>query len=136
MIDLNVILDVIENRKEHVGFSSAVISALSREGIPAFIPSHCVTTIHYRISKVLGKNKADDSIDWLLEFFDVLPEDRDVFMHARKQRLNDFEDAVVASVAELNHCNFIVTRNVSDFENSRVKSVTPAEFLQILDAMN
>ncbi len=136
LLDLNVILDVVENRLPDAEFSSAVISVVGREKIPAFVPSHCVTTIYYRAAKHLAKTKADEAIDWLLERFDILSEDWDLFLRARKQSMNDFEDAVVASVAELNGCNYIITRNLKDFKNSPVEAVTPEEFLQILDDMN
>jgi hypothetical protein len=45
--------------------------------------------------------------------------------------ISDFEDGVVASLAELTGCDFIVTRNISDFKKSPVKSLTPEEFLNI-----
>ncbi len=136
VLDLNVILDVVENRLPGVEFSSAVISVVGREKIPAFIPSHGVTTIHYHTAKHLTKAKAGETIDWLLDQFDVLSEDRQLFLRARRQPMSDFEDAVVASLAEVNGCNYIVTRNIKDFKNSPVEAVTPEEFLQILEELN
>lgn len=136
ILDLNIILDVVENRQPDMEFSSAVISVVGREKIAAFIPSHGVTTIHYLATKHLNKTKAGETIDWLLERFDVLSEDRRLFIRARIQAMSDFEDAVVASLAEVNGCNYIVTRNVRDFKNSTVEAVTPEEFLEILEEMN
>ena len=43
----------------------------------------------------------------------------------------DFEDAVVASMAEFARCEYIVTRNVSDFVGSPIPAVSPEEFLLI-----
>ena len=42
----------------------------------------------------------------------------------------DFEDAVVAAVAERNGAAYILTRNINDFAGSPVPAITPAEFLK------
>jgi hypothetical protein len=44
----------------------------------------------------------------------------------------DFEDAVVASVAEAAKSDYVVTRNVSDFTGSPVPALTPTDFLALL----
>ena len=44
----------------------------------------------------------------------------------------DFEDAVVASLAEAGHCQYIVSRNTGDFKNSRIPAMTPEELLALL----
>jgi hypothetical protein len=46
--------------------------------------------------------------------------------------MNDFEDALVATVAEVTGSDYIVTRNVPDFAGSPVPAITPAEFLETL----
>ena len=48
---------------------------------------------------------------------------------ARQLPLDDFEDAAVATVAEVTGSAFIITRNVGDFAGSSVRGITPADFL-------
>lgn len=43
---------------------------------------------------------------------------------------NDFEDAVVAGLAEASQCDLIITRNVSDFANSPIAAMTLEEFVK------
>jgi hypothetical protein len=50
----------------------------------------------------------------------------------RASGLKDFEDAVVASVAEATGSEYIVTRNVPDFAGSPVTAITPTEFLEAI----
>jgi len=54
------------------------------------------------------------------------------FQRARLLPLKDFEDALVASVAEATGSGSIVTRNVPDFAGSPVPAVTPTEFLEAI----
>ncbi len=42
---------------------------------------------------------------------------------------SDFEDAVQAETAERIHADYLITRNVRDFKQSKVIAFTPSEFL-------
>ncbi|NCC62507.1 MAG: PIN domain-containing protein [Verrucomicrobiae bacterium] len=71
----------------------------------------------------------DDAVDWILANFTVQPPAQADFLRARTLSIKDFEDAVVATVADSAHCQYIITRNISDFKNSPVEALTPEEFL-------
>ena len=45
---------------------------------------------------------------------------------------SDFEDCLQAECAKSFSADFIITRNVNDFENSEIKPITPDVFLQNL----
>jgi hypothetical protein len=45
--------------------------------------------------------------------------------------LNKELKAFIAGCAKNTECDYIITRNVSDFEQSPVPAVTPAEFLEM-----
>jgi hypothetical protein len=103
---------------------------LARLGsIHAVLPVHAFTTLYYVVAKAAGKPKADQTVDWLLAYFDVAVADKSTLHRARQLTLGDFEDAVVASLAEASKCDHIVTRNVSDFPGSPVPAITPSDFL-------
>ena len=131
-LDLNVVLDVVQNRQPHYQHSADVLSRARTREISAVLPGHTVTTLHYVLAKAAGKAKADQTVDWLLTHFDLGVADKAIFRRARQLFLADFEDAVVASVAEAEHCDYLVTRNVRDFAGAPVPSITPSDFLAVL----
>jgi hypothetical protein len=47
-------------------------------------------------------------------------------------KTKDFEDAVQIASALADNLDFIITRNVKDYEKSPVKALTPAEFMKQL----
>jgi len=96
------------------------------------IPAHALTTIHYIVAKYAGHAKAGQTIDWLLSTLKVIPAGQKEFIRARSLNMADFEDAVVASLAEAGHCQYIVSRNAGDFKNSRVPAITPEELLVLV----
>ena len=129
LLDLNVLLDVVQNRVPHYHDSAKVLSLARLGGIQAVLPVHAFTTLYYILAKAAGKAKADQTIDWLLAHFEVAVADKAVLRRARQLPLADFEDAVVASLAEAGQCDHVVTRNVSDFAGSPVSALTPTDFL-------
>nr|VFK57408.1 MAG: PIN domain-containing protein [Candidatus Kentron sp. TC] len=129
MVDLNVLLDVVQDRKPFYPASAGVLSMLLRGEAVACIPGHALTTLHCILSRGNNAEMADEFIDWLLARFEILGEDHGVFVRARSLKMSDFEDAVVASAAENAGCQWIVTRNPKGFLASPVMALTPEEFL-------
>ena len=120
MLDLNVMLDVFQERHPYHHASASVISKVLNKEITGLLPSHAITTIQYITSKYSGKQKADEMTDWMLTHFDIAAADKASFIRARKMGISDFEDGVVASLSELTNCDFIITRNISDFKKSPI----------------
>ena len=129
MVDINVILDVLENRNGWV-MDAAKTCAVCGGGMRAigFVPPHAVTTIYYIVRKRGGKALADKAIDWLLALFKVADCGTDEFKAARASGIDDYEDAVVIASAQKTGCDYIVTRNVAHFKDSPVQVLTPADF--------
>ena len=129
MVDINVILDVLENRNGWV-MDAAKICAVCGGGMRAigFVPPHAVTTIYYIVRKRGGKALADKAIDWLLALFKVADCGTDEFKAARASGIDDYEDAVVVASAKKTGCDYIVTRNTVHFKVSPVPVMTPADF--------
>lgn len=130
MLDLNVLLDHIQKREPHYQFSSIVISEVLKNRVEGVIPAHSLTTLHYLISKYANTKQANEETDWLLEKFEIVAGDKSLFKRARNLQIDDFEDAVVASLAKAFNCDNIISRNVQDFENSPIPVITPEEFVR------
>jgi predicted nucleic acid-binding protein len=73
MVDLNVLLDVIQQRDPHYVSSAQVVDAVVRNLIEGVVSSHSITTLHYIISKHLSKQKSCEVIRWVLRHFSVEP---------------------------------------------------------------
>jgi predicted nucleic acid-binding protein len=131
-VDLNVLLDVAQNRLPHYQASEEVLHRARAGEYAAVLPGHAITTLHYIIEKWSGANLANQTIDGLLADFVIHPSDKTNFQRARQLQLKDFEDALAASVAEATGSDYIVTRNVPDFAGSPVPAITPAEFLEAI----
>ncbi len=129
MLDVNIVLDVVQKRVPHYKPSAKVMSSIVVGKHIGYLPAHAITTVHYLISKYSTTSKANETIDWLLLQFNIAAITKESLLLSRTLLFDDFEDAVVATVAKEQQCEYIITRNVQDFRNSPVKVITPEEFL-------
>ena len=128
-VDINVLLDVFEKRQPHFAESARVVSMVSAGTLTGVVPAHGLTTIYYLVRKHASKPDAEASVDRVVRHFQIGNLDAVAWSRARQLPLDDFEDAAVATVAEVTDSAFIITRNVGDFAGSSVRAITPADFL-------
>ena len=129
MLDANVVLDFIQHREPHYAYSALVIQEVIKKRVAGMLPIYVLTTMYYILAKQFGRTRANQEIDWLLAHFEIAAGDKAVLLRARKLPCNDFEDAVVACLAEVSGCQWIITRNIADFEDSPIAAMTPEAFM-------
>ena len=83
-LDLNVLLDVAQNRLPHFHASEEVLHRARAGEYAAVLPGHAITTLHYVIEKWSGIDLANQTIDGLLADFDIHPPDKTNFKRARQ----------------------------------------------------
>ena len=132
MIDTNVVLDVLLQREPFFQASYEVMKQSALETLEGFVSASAATDIYYLLRRALRDDaRAKESMEKLLQLVgiaDALGED----VHAAvASNMPDFEDALVASIAERCQMAYIVTRNTKDYVESPVKALTPDEFLKL-----
>jgi predicted nucleic acid-binding protein len=132
LLDTNVVLDVLLDRKPYVDASAAAWAAVETGVLEGMLAAHAVTTIHYLIRKEMGTGKAARAVSAILRVFAVAAVDRTVIQEALQLPGADFEDAVTAAAARLAGCECIVTRDPKGFRGSPVRSLTPEAVMPLL----
>lgn len=125
LLDLNVILDILLDRKPFVTVSAAVWTAIERGRGKGFVPAHGVTTVYYLVARERGAEVARQVVDSLLRVLEVAPVDGPVVQKALALSFPDFEDAVCAAAAEAAGCEAIVSRDPRGFPSSPVPVIEP-----------
>lgn len=128
MLDLNLLLDVVQQRQPHYAASACVLN-YALENNNGCVAGHAITTLHYLVSKYADRQKANELIDWLIQNFTIAEIGKNAFLRAQLLDFPDFEDAVVCACAEQQHCDYIITRNSKDFAKAGVAVLTPGEFI-------
>ena len=131
MVDINVLVDVLQRRKQFFMPSAKLCDKVAGGSLVGFVSAHAVTTIFYVMRKCADAESAEKSLDWLLSTFEIAEVGKAVLQRARGLAFADFEDAVIAAAAEAAKCDYIITRNIADFAASPVPAISPSEFLSL-----
>jgi predicted nucleic acid-binding protein len=129
LLDLNVFLDVILDRKPDADVAAALWAAIERGQGHGMVPAHGVTTVFYLLEKARGPAFAREGVERLIRVFDVASVDDDVVRRALGFAWRDFEDAVCAAAAEASGCDALVTRDPDGYPNAPLPVIDPAAAL-------
>ena len=134
LIDTNIVLDVLLNRKEFLATSTAVIKLLGERKFRGFVAATTLTNVYYIVRRVSGKpEEAMTAVNKTLQWCEVAPVNRRVLDKARSSGMKDFEDAVQAAAAQNFGIDIVVTRDKTGFIDSGVRVYSPDEFLKALE---
>ena len=132
-LDANVLIDVVQNRKDFVEASSKVLQ-LGLEGDCDLCASDITfTTVSYYARKNRTQEQLYDVLQTLREFIDIAPSGKVAIDWALRKKSKDFEDAVQYYAALRSGAEFIVSRNVRDYPYNDITVLTPLEFLKEMD---
>ena len=135
LVDTNVVLDVLLARRPFVAASAEVFGLVEQSRIEGLLCATTITTIDYLLAQAMPRPLARQSLQKILELFEIAPVNRAVLEEAMRSRLTDFEDAVLDQAGRLAGAEVIVTRNQSDFRHASLKILGPDELLASLPAL-
>ncbi len=132
LLDIEVVLDVLANRKPFADEAEAVLQRVESRAITGLVAAHSMTALHSLLSKHLTKARARRVLTDLLHLVQVVAVDEDRVRHSLALGWSDFDDAVQAACAEHAQAYYLVTRDKRGLRKSAVKTLTPAELLVLL----
>ena len=132
LVDVNVVLDVALQRAPWNADGVRLFAAIETGRAAGYVAGHTVTTAHYIIARILGKQSAALAVSDLLRMFEVVPVEKADFHQAIALGLRDFEDAVQAACALKVGADYVATRNEKDFQGLPVPARNPGSILALL----
>jgi len=132
LLDVNVILDMVLDRRPHSKAAAALWDAAERKEFDAVIPAHGVTTVFYVVARARSAGHARRVMDDLVIVPSIAAVDGPILRRALALGWPDFEDAVCAAAAEAASCDLLVTRDAGGFKDSPVPVVDPVTALSLV----
>lgn len=132
LVDTNILIDWVSHRDNYQNAREIVYLCANRE-IEGCIAAHSVTNMFYILRKNLGLAERKTVFDTISRIFTVVPVDeRKLRAAVNNANFKDFEDCLQMECAKEFGAEYIVTRNVSDFESSSINALEPQAFLERL----
>jgi hypothetical protein len=132
VFDLNIILDVLQERKDFYSFSARLLAGAETGAIQGLLVAHSVTTLFYLISKDKSPEQARVTLTSLLQFLKIAPVGQETIEQALNLPYRDFEDAVQMIAALQVRADYLLTRNVRDYQPAPMEVVQPVDLLAAL----
>jgi len=130
LIDTNVIIDVLGKNEKFYDDSYKIILLGLEGGIETIMSASAVTDVYYILKKYIHDSIVlRENIFLLSNYLKICKATAEDITNAVLLSIPDFEDAVVAAIAKREKADFIITRNKSDFENSHIPAISPAQLI-------
>lgn len=132
LIDTNVLLDVVLERKPWVEDATALLDAIAKGRAQGYVAAHAITTVHYVVERERGRALAATAVSDLVQLLTVVPLTNADFQRALGLGLRDFEDGTQAAACLQLGADCLVTRNARDYKGAPVTPRSPGEVLPLL----
>lgn len=131
-VDSDVILDMVLKRYPFYAHSVILFVEAKSRNIDIYTSTLVIANINYLISKQAGKSAALEAIRNLVQDVKLLPFEADIIASALKEPSSDFEDTIQQLIANKYNCDYIITRNLKDYQQSTIPVLTAEQFLRTL----
>lgn len=132
LIDTNIVLDVLMKREPHFDASATVLQLCQTE-ITGNIAAYQVRDLVFLLKKAgHSRESVLETIKSILNVLGLVSAEPSDVRFALDAPIKDFEDALLASVAQTHQLKYIVTRNTKDFKHAQVVAIEPQEFVTLI----
>lgn len=128
-LDTNVIIDFMAHRDEFFDDAAIIVSLAINKKLKLHVASMSFATASYILSRKVDDSKVKMIIGNFCNFCKVDVVDADCVEYGVTSKFKDFEDAMQFRCAQNANVDYIITRNVKDFEESSITALTPHDFL-------
>ena len=134
LLDTNILIDLIAQRPSFVKSAKAILGLCTDKKIDGCIAAHSVTNTFYILRNDLTADERRNVLTELCNLLTVVGIDRAKIISAlANDNFTDVEDCLQTECAKEFSADYIVTRNVKDFQNSTIPAIAPDEFLKIIN---
>lgn len=130
LIDTNVILDVLCSREKFLEDSSKIWKLCEVKKLDGYVSALSIPNIVYILRKELTPEKTQQIIDQLFIVFNIIDLKAEDLKEAAAMKPSDYEDALQMICASRIKADFIITRNIKDFMESKITAIKPSELLE------
>ena len=133
-IDTNVLIDwLIPTNSFHTEATEFIKLCLLNK-FDSYVSSHSLTDLFYITRKNFSKDDRRQFLQLIVSRIKIIVEPNEIFSLALDdENFLDLEDGLQIKCAESEKLDYIVTENLRDFQNSKVKAVSINEALEILE---
>jgi predicted nucleic acid-binding protein len=132
-IDTNIVIDLLSRRVPFYEEAAELFSLADKKQIELAVSSLTIANTSYILLRQMDSNKVKSVLRKLRLILRVLPlDDKIIGLALNDETFLDFEDRLQFFTALEDEQDLIVTRNLKDFKNSKLPSMTAKQFIETI----
>jgi len=130
-VDTNIVIDLLSRREPFYEEAAELFSLADKKIIELSVSSLTIANTSYVLLRQMDSNKAKSVLRKLRLILKILPlDDKIVALALNDEIFSDFEDGLQYFTAVENVQDIIITRNLKDFKNSTLPTMTAKQFIE------
>lgn len=129
LVDTNVLLDYLMTREPFYEDAKKIVLACADGKTKGCIAAHSISNMFFILRKDYSAKERREVLFNLCLIFDIEGIDKVKLLSGlENEDFSDFEDCLQMECAKAYEAEYIVTRNVADYEASKIKAITPKDY--------
>jgi predicted nucleic acid-binding protein len=130
LVDTNIVLDLLAKRQPFYEYSAKLFSLADKSKIRLYISSITMLNVNFILSKEYSSKDTKEILRKFRILVKIMPCNEKVIDLGLNSDFKDFEDSVQYFTAVENNLSYIITRNLTDFKDSKIPVMTAEEFVK------
>ncbi len=132
-VDTNIVIDLLARREPFYVEAAELFSLADKRHVELSISSLTIANTSYALLRQMDSNRAKSVLRKLRLILKVLPlDDKIVGLALNDESFSDVEDGLQYFTAIEYEQELIITRNLKDFKNSKLPTMTAKQFIETL----
>jgi len=134
-LDTNVVIDFLIDRKPHSHYAAKLFDFSYKKRAKLYLAAVSFNNMYYLLRKLSSHKEAIKTLTALEDLVETMDTNAAAIQQALQSDFKDFEDAIQYYSAFSNkRIHGIVTRNGSDFKNSKIPVWSPEQALKFFES--
>jgi len=132
LLDTNLVLDWIMKRPPFHQNAAEIVELCTRGKLRGYIAAHSILNIFYITRKDYSNKERRDLSKLLCDRFEIIEiGHKQILLALDSPSFKDLEDSLQIECAREKNIDYIITRDIDGFKNSKVAVMLPSEFLTL-----
>jgi len=133
-VDTNIVIDLLSRREPFFEEAASLFSLADKKLIELTVSSLTIAHTSYALLRQMDSNKAKSILRKLILIVNILSlDDKIIGLALNDNTFSDFEDGLQHFTAIENGQELIITRNLKDFKNSKLPTMTAKQFIETIE---
>jgi predicted nucleic acid-binding protein len=133
-IDTNIVIDLLSRREPFFEEAAELFSLADKKQVELSVSSLTIANTGYALLRQMDSNRAKSVLRKLRLIIKVMPlDDKIIGLALNDDTFSDFEVALQYFTAIECEQELIITRNLKDFKNSKLPTMTAKQFIVTIE---